>query len=593
MHLWDRLKRILDPAASSVRNTFTLSPRKEDTRTEDQTRQLDAAAESAQGVVRRIDRLLEAQGDAGKIEKVGDLSDSVKENTNRVKTLFRAPANKDIIIRDLIIASQPPVKATLVYMEGLVDKGTINESILLPLMLHAHLDHHVAGDDKASTGLPPTLETINLRLLPGHQTREVAGMATAAEHVLMGDSVLFVDGISTALAIETKGFPTRSIPKSENEAVIRGPQDAFTESFRPNVALVRRRLKDPRVVTELLTVGRVSHTHVAVMYIDGICNPRLVAEIKKRIEAVDVDHVTDSGVLDQFIEESPTSWIPQSLATERPDRVAAFLTEGHAAVFVDNSPYALIMPVNLWAFLQTAEDYYLRHPFGTLLRYLRFGALLIALLLPAFYIAAVNFHQEMIPTDLMLFIAATREVVPMPAIMEVFLMDVAWELIREAGVRVPNVIGSTLGLVGGLILGTAAVEAKLVSPILVVIIAITGLSSFAVPNYVAGHALRVGRFAFLLGAAFQGFFGLGVLFFVAVLHLAALKSYGAPILAPVAPYQPPLNDVIRRMPVYQMEKRPAYTAPLDTRRQDDPIRGWDPRNPVSRKKQSDDGGQDE
>lgn len=581
MQLWQILKRLLNPVGTTFDETFTLSPHQETTpaASDAQSRRLDATVGAARDVQRRIDRWLEAKGRPDEVDKVGDLSNSLQENLDRVKTIFRASVNRDLIIRQLVTATQPPVKAALIYMEGLADKVTINESILKPLMLQAHLDHHLAGNDMADSTTKPDIETIDERLLPGHQTGKVPDLHLLVEHVLMGDTVLLVDGCAEALSIETKGFPFRNVDKAENEAVIRGPQDAFSEPFRINVALVRRRLKDPRVVTELMTVGRISNTNVALLYIDGLCNPLLIEEVKRRIDALEVDHITDSGILDQFIEDSPTAWLPQSLATERPDRVAAFLTEGHLSVFVDNSPYALIMPINFWSFLQTAEDYYLRYPFGSFLRYLRFIAFLIALLLPAFYIASVNYHQEMLPTDLMLFVAATRETVPIPAVFEIFALDIAWELIREAGVRIPGVIGATLGLVGGIVLGQAAVEARLVSPILVVTVAITGLASFAVPNYVASYALRAGRFAFLVAAAFQGFYGIGVLFFLTTLSAAALKSYGAPFLAPVAPYQRTVHDVLRREPVYAMEERPKYPAPLDRRRQKRVVRPWDPHNP--------------
>jgi spore germination protein KA len=577
--LWFWLKKLTDPTLDGSEEDFILAADDPSAPTgEHRSRQLKGAVQSARRLRERIDRLLAAGGKPEEVDKAGDLQSALQENLERVKTLFRVPANADLIIREFILATRPPVAGAIVYMEGLADKTTINDNILLPLMLHARLDPHPSGRDGKAGQNGPDLQTINSRLLPGHQTAELHDLAKAAEHVLMGDTVLFVDGRATALAIETKGFPFRSIGKAENEPVVRGPNDAFTEPFRPNVALVRRRLKDPRLVTELLQVGRISSTNVALLYIDGICNPALIEEIKRRVEALDIDHLPDSGNLNEFIEDSPTSLFPQSLATERPDRVAAYLTEGHLALFVDNSPFALILPISFWSLMHAPEDHYLRWPYGGWLRWLRFTALLTALVLPAFYIATINYHTEMLPTDLLLFLAATREPVPFPAILEVIFMDVAWELIREAGTRIPTLIGSTLGLVGGLILGQAAVEARLVSPILVVIIAITGLSSFAVPNYVTAYAVRTARFIFLAAAAFQGFFGLAVAFYIFTLYMAGVKSFGVPFLAPVAPRHPPLADVTMRKPVFTMERRPAYTAPGDLRRQAEIQRPWDNRS---------------
>ena len=584
MKRWQWLKDLLDPTAGSAGQLFTLGDRGDQPAVETTGPVLLADAQTrAEGVLTHIDNLLGAQ-DQGKkaMEQAGDLSASLDENVERLKKLFRMPDNKDLIIRDLQVATQPPTRAVVCFMEGLTDKIVINEHILQPLMLLAHLDHHV-GSEGESGRTQFSVETVMQRLLPGHQTTEKYDMASISESLLAGDTVLFFENTKTALAVETKAPPGRSVGEPKAEQVVQGPQDAFVEAWRVNVALVRRRLKDPRVVTDILTVGRVSKNYVGMMYIDGIANPKVIAEVRRRVKAIDVDVVNGSGPLEQYIEDSPSSMLPGALTTERPDRTAAYLSEGNVALLADNSPYALIVPVTFWSLLQTAEDYYLRYPFGAFIRYIRLIALLITIVVPSLYIAVVNYHHEMIPTELMLFIASSRENVPLPALVELILMDLTFELIREAGTRIPNVIGPTVGLVASLVLGQAAVEAKLISPLMVLIVAVTGLASFAIPHYVTSYGVRAWRFFVLAGAALLGFYGMAAAVFIMVLYVSGLRSFGVPFLTPVAPMRAQTSDAITRHPLYKMEQRPSYARPLDKQRQEEVVRTWDPMAPEPEK----------
>jgi spore germination protein KA len=575
--LWQSVKRMLDPSPTTLNQTFSMGDRGEQPVVEERSAErLADAQSSAEGVISHIDNLLNAVPEGTKaLEEAGDLAANLDQNIERLKTLFRMPANKDLIIREVQVASQPPTRAVVCFMEGLSDKMVINTHILQPLMLLSHLDHHVDGTgDAGETTF--TIDTVLQRMLPGNQVNKKYLMDDVAEVLLAGDTVIFFEGAKIALDVETKAPPVRSVGRPQNERTIQGSQDAFVEAWRVNVALVRRRLKDPRVVTEILSVGTISRNYIGLMYIDGIASPKLVAEVKRRIDAIKVDIVNDTGVLEQYIEDAPAAFLPGALTTERPDRTAAYLSEGHVAAFVDTSPYALICPVTFWSLLQTAEDYYLRAPYGTMLRYIRMGALLITLMMPSLYIALVNYHHEMIPTELMLFIASAREQVPMPAVAELLLMDTIFELIREAGTRIPAVVGPTIGLVASLILGQAAVEARIVSPVLILIVAVSGLASFAIPNYLIGFGVRLLRFALLLGAATLGFYGLAAGLFVMVLYLAGMRSFGVPYLSPVAPFRGNARDVLHRPPMFQMEMRPAYTHPLDNRRQREVVRKWDP-----------------
>lgn len=591
MGLWQRIGRLLDPAATHYKDTFTLGDRGEEVpeMTEMQTHRLADVRSDADYLSRRLDRLLAAEpmaGDPAAVKDTGDLAASLQTNLERLRRIFVDRDNFDLMVREVTIATEPPLRAAVVFLEGLAEKMVINAHVLQPLMLITHLEpgHRLGGADPVQYVLD--------RLLPGHETRADAQIQTAIDAILMGDCAIFLDGSARVITVETKAPPVRSVSRPVAEEVIRGPQDAFNESFRINVSLVRRRLKHPRTVVQLLTVGRLSRTTVAMMYVDGIVNPKLIAEVKRRVNALKLDYLADGGVLEQLIEDSPTALVPQVLATERPDRVAASLAEGRIALLADNSPYALVLPIDFWALIQTAEDYYLRWPYGNLLRWVRFAALVLALLTPALYVAATNYHHEMIPTELMLSIAATRELVPFPVVVELVIMELAFELIREAGIRIPHVIGPTIGIVGALILGQAAVEAKIVSPILVLIVAITGLASFAIPNYTLAFAVRALRFIFIALAAMLGLYGVAAGLAVLVVHLVSLRAFGLPYLTPTAPLRRGLSDTIFRGHPFVVEKRPRGIRPVDVTRAADPLRRWDPLNPKvdpERPERSDDG----
>lgn len=575
MNFWDLLKRWLNPGAALPDDVFTLAGQDQPPASAEQTAEMTADARiHTSALITRLDRLAQAvpQGKEA-LEKVGDLSTNLDENVSHLKELFRQPRNKDFIAREITIATEPPIRAVLLFMEGISDKQVINGNIMEPLML---LSHELRLRPEQG---PYAVDLVEQRLLTGNQVSRHYDMASIAEALLAGDTVLLMDGVAVGLAVETKDPPARSVSEPKAEQVIWGPHDAFTEAWRVNVALVRRRLKDPRLVTEILTVGSVSRTYVGMLYIDTIAPPLLVAEVRRRVEAIKVDVVSGSGTLQQYIDDRPRSLLPTTMITERPDRAAAYLSEGHVVLFVDTAPHAIICPTTFWSLMQTAEDYYLRWPFGSILRYIRLGALIISLVLPAFYIGAVNYHPEMIPTELMLFLAQSREPVPMPAVVELLAMDVVFELIREAGARIPGVIGPTVGLVASLVLGQAAVEARIVSPIMILVVAVTGLASFALPNYLMGWGIRTLRFLLLLATTVLGFLGLAAGLYALVLYAASLRSFGVSYLAPVVAYKGRATDVVYTPPLYQQEERPGYLHPLNRRRQREIVRTWDPNSP--------------
>jgi len=577
VNVWDWLKRWLDPTVTMSRDSFSLADTRQPPSSADQGAEMttDARIRTA-ALLTRLDRLVQA-APRGKdaLEKVGDLSTSLDENVRHFQELFRLPRNKDLICRKIAIATEPPVRAVLLFMEGLSDKQVINGNIMEPLMLLGQ-ELHLSPEQG-----PCVVDLVEQRLLTGHQVSREYDMSSVAEALLAGDTAVLLEGAAVALVVETKDPPARSVSDPKAEQVIWGPHDAFTEAWRVNVALVRRRLKDPRLVTEILTVGTVSRTYVGMMYIDTIAPPKLVAEVKRRVESVNVDVVYGSGMLQPYIDDSPRSLLPKTLMTERPDRAAAYLSEGHVVLFVDTSPHAIICPTTFWSLMQTAEDYYLRWPFGSMLRYIRAGALIISVLLPSFYIAVVNYHSEMVPTEMMLFLAATREPVPMPAVVELLLMEVVFELIREAGARIPGIIGPTVGLVASLVLGQAAVEARVVSPITILVVAVTGLASCTMPNYLTRWGIRTYRFLLLMATTVLGFLGMAAGVFFVLVYASSLRSFGVSYLAPVVGYRGKAKDVVYTPPLFMQEERPGYMHPLNRRRQQEIVRTWDPRSPQS------------
>ncbi len=510
------------------------------------------------------------------------LTDDLDQNRDRLEAIFELPANQDIVFRDFRIPGLD-LRALLIYIDGLTDRNTQNFAVLQPLMIFS-------GDGRA---LKNPMETVYQKLLPGHQIQRSQKLEDIVNGILDGSTVFLLEKSAEALIIETKGWEHRGVDRPANEPVVRGPQESFVENFRANTASVRRYLKDPKLVTEMFRVGKRSNTILGVMYIKDIANPKLVKEVKYRISSVaeTTDYISETGSLEEFLEDHPKSLIPQMLSTERPDRLAAFLREGYVGVVMANSPFSLVIPATFSIFLHAAEDYYLRWPFGNFLRFIRAMAIFIALLLPAMYIAVVNFHQEMIPTDLLLAITATREAVPFPAIVEILFMEFAFELIREAGVRIPSVIGPTIGIVGALILGQAAVSASIVSPILIIIIAITALASFVVPNYNASFTIRILRFLFVIFAGFLGFYGIAFGVFLMALHVATISSFGVPFLTPIAPYHPKNKDRVIRPRGFDQRYRPVFTRPLDWIRQKKNTRPWDTPDLSSQESEEDDNGQ--
>ena len=304
------------------------------------------------------------------------------------------------------------------------------------------------------------LDKFEKQLLPIANVSIVTDWEDLFSKLLLGEAIIFLDGVNQGLAASTRGGEQRSILQPESEVTLRGPRDSFTESISTNTSLVRRRINNPNLWLESMKIGKVSQTDVGIMYINGIANEKIV-KVKERLKRIDIDQINDSGEIEQFIEDDPYSVFPTTVHTERPDVVAANLMEGKVAIFVNGSPYAITVPTLFIEFFHAADDYYSRFDIALALRFLRIAIFFIALITPSAYVAITTYHQEMIPTILIIAIAAQREAVPFPAFFEALLMEVTFEILREAGVRLPRPVGSAVSIVGALVIGQAAIQAKL------------------------------------------------------------------------------------------------------------------------------------
>ncbi|HEX9062441.1 MAG TPA: spore germination protein, partial [Clostridia bacterium] len=491
------------------------------------------------------------------------ISTDINSNKDYLQQKFNFPANKDFIIREFTVASK--YKAFIAYLDGMVDRITINNFILRPLLLRDKLDDENSGC-KLDFILQSVIET--------NQATKITKPDEAIYEILVGNTLLYVDGCDYYLTNETKGYDKRGVDKPLTEGVVMGAQEAFNETLRTSVTLIRKQIKNNNLTTEFFKIGDTNKNLCAIMYIQGLTNPAIVDEVKRRIKGIKADLVMGDGMLEQFIEDSPGSIVPTVLTTERPDRTASHILEGKVAILSEGTPFAKIVPVTLPSLMHSPEDSFLRWQFGTFIRLIRFMSAFIAILLPGLYVAVTNFHQEMIPTDLLIAIATAKENVPFPAIVEVLLMEISFELIREAGIRIPGIIGNTIGIIGALILGQAAVQANIVNPVLIIVVAITGLANFTIPNFGLGFSARLLRFAFIFSGAFLGFYGIAVTAVIATAFLMSIKSFGVPFYSTTSPKVRKSMDAILRWPIWMQELRPDPVNPQDVRRQPEISRQW-------------------
>lgn len=496
---------------------------------------------------------------------------SLSVNLDFLKVKYNTLINSDIVVREFTLtARNRQYGAFLIYIDGMVDTKIINDFVLEPLMLRNRANSYDGNETRVvSEAISNNITVRKVKkfdlvdyiynsLVPQNAVKKKKSFNDILPDINMGNCLLFVDTIDTAFSIDAKGFKQRGVDSPKNETVIRGAQEAFTEAIRTNTSMIRRFVNNENLVIESLSVGKVTKTKCAVCYMKDIANDDLVAEVKYRLNNLDIDTIISSGQLEQLIEDNSKCSLPQMLSTERPDKAANHILSGRVVVIVNGSPYVLIMPCVFVDFLSSAEDPNLKFQYANLLKFVRLVAFFITLLLPGLYVAITNFHQEIIPTELLFAIVASRESVPFPIIVEILAMEISFELIREASLRVPSPIGTTIGIIGALILGQAAVEASIVSPILIIIIAITGITSFAIPDFYLSFHLRIARFLYIIAGFLAGFLGIGIVLFGHLILLCSLKSFGVSYLAPYIPATSKNNRGYFMPPFWNREKRPDF-----------------------------------
>ena len=473
----------------------------------------------------------------------------LSENQNEVQKQIENCA--DILFRPLLIGEKEKTEAFLIYIEVAVSNLMLEDSVIGKL-----LNRLLSMDTKEIYG---TLENNSLGI---SDTKELFTLEEAMAAMFAGNAVLFVDGYDRAIKIGSKGYPGNGVQKAESEKVLRGSREAFSESEKTNTALIRKRIRNTGLKVKETPLGESSHTMAALLYMEDLVYPPFLKAIEKKMAGIHRDGVLDSGVLEQLTADVWYSPFPQYQVTERPDRAAQALLNGRVVVVTDNSPEALILPTTLNTLFQTSDDAYRHFAIVSFLRLIRYAAAFLALALPGLYVAVTTLHPGILPTNLILALKKAREGVPFPSVLEVLILELAFELLREAGLRMPGPVGNTIGIVGGLIIGQAAVSANLVSPMVVVIVALTALGDFAIPSEELSEGIRLVKYAMLFlcaGLGIMGFF-LGLVFLL--IHLANLKSFGVSYLAPYSAWE--LNrgadrkDSLLRFPLIFLKRRPVF-----------------------------------
>ncbi|OLN21439.1 spore germination protein [Domibacillus antri] len=461
--------------------------------------------------------------------------------------------SSDIVFRTLKMGRHSEIKAAVVYVKGMVDSQAIHDFLIESMMNNRDLHEKLIREK--------TMAVITEEVVAFGGIKPVSGLDELLSSLMSGETAILVDGISEALIASTRAGDKRSIQEPTTQLAIRGSKESFIESSETNIAMVRRIINNPNLWVESMKLGKVTKTDVSIMYVNGIAKDEIIKEVRQRLKKINLDGILESGYIEQLIEDQTMTTFPTLYHTERPDVVAGNLLEGRVAIFVNGTPFVLLAPAVFIQFFQSVDDYYARFDIATAIRFLRIFTFFISILGPAVYIAATTFHQEMIPTGLLIIVAAQRESVPFPAFVEAVIMEIIFEILREAGVRMPKAIGSTISIVGALVIGQAAVQAGIVSPAMVIIVSITAIANFATPSVAIAISARLIRFLFMVSAATFGFYGIILALIVLTVHLCSLRSFGIPYMSPLAPFIPTnAGDTIVRKPWWMFKERPRLMA---------------------------------
>ncbi|KXS40372.1 MULTISPECIES: spore germination protein [unclassified Candidatus Frackibacter] len=494
------------------------------------------------------------------------IESNIENNINFLRT--NLAQSSDLNFRKFYIGGHKEFKAEVVYFNGMIKTDVLQSKILEPLMFDIELN-----DENTDIKEQINNKLINLSI-PLGKIQPTKKPEKCIEGILDGNAILLIDKLPQAFILNITAWSGRSVERPSNEASTRGPQVAFNESMQTTITMIRRRLKDNNLKVETLKIGERTNTDLSLIYINDIADKEVIKRIKQRLNKIEIDGVFDIGYINQLLADNWLSPFPQLRTTERPDRTVANLLEGKAVLVLDGTPFVGIAPITFIQFFQAPEDYYDQFYIGSALRTLRLVAAFLTISLPSIYISLVSFHHELIPWELAATISKTRQGVPFPSYLEALIMEISLELLRESGIRLPGAIGQTVGIVGGLILGQAAVDAGLVSPPMVIVVSLTAISSFIIPSFEAAIPLRLLRFPMMLLASMFSVYGLMVGWLLILIHLCSLESFGQPYFAPFAPIKvTDLKDSFIRIPLRLMGKRPTSILNQQEDRQD---RGEDP-----------------
>lgn len=481
------------------------------------------------------------------------IEQDLNKNISVLKEIFKNV--DDIIFRRIECGQNQKIKMAVVYVDGMTNKEAVSEYAIESLMSNLNLAELEKNPEKELQGL---IAKTSISLA---EVKAILTIEEAVDKILSGETILFIDTCTKAVMLSSRGWPMRGISEPSAETLLRGARDGFNETMKVTTTLIRRRIRDPKLKIKYMQIGSRSKTDVAVLYIEDIVNKEVLDAVQKRLNNIDIEAVLESSYIEELIEDDNFSPFPQVENTERPDAAASALLEGRVVIAVDNTPSVLMAPATFTSFMQSSEDYYERWLSACMVRLIRYIALPITMLLPAMYVAITAFHPNMLPTKLALYVAASRANVPFPAFVEAFMMELVIELVREAALRIVGPVGSTIGLVGGLVVGQSSVQAGLITPLAVIVVALTAIASFTIPSYNFSTSLRMIRFVFIILAGTMGLFGISIGLCLLIVHLCTLKSFGIPYLTPFSSFienKKDLKDTVIRHRIHDLVHKPEY-----------------------------------
>ena len=477
------------------------------------------------------------------------LCGDLERNLDTFKARLGVPGNGDVLIRRF---QSGAFSSAVLAVDGMANTQMIDENLLKPCMeLAPQSGEDVPEDERVSFLMARAVSILPMKFSDN--------VDTILSDILSGQCALFCEGCARCCIMDTRGYEKRAVGRPEAEQVVLGPHESFTESLRTNITLMRRIVQREELTTEFLSAGGAMKTHCALLYLRGTADEAMLARVRKRLLASSYDFALTTGEAEQLIEDHPFAIIPQCVRTERPDRAASFLAEGQILLLVDGSPAALGAPATLWHQLHTPDDSAMRWQAGTFLRLVRLLGTLIHLFLPGVYLAVLRFHPELLPPILLTSVYETGSRVPVPVFLEALLMPLAFDLLNEAGLRAPGAMGNALGIVSGLILGQSAVSADIVSPLLLIVVAASGLGSFCVPNYALALGLKMVQLALMTAGAAGGLYLMALTALCLGCALCAMSSLGSPLTAPLTPHRRGNPDIFLRLPL-KFQKARAFFA---------------------------------